>query len=296
MIGHDQVAAFPGRITVVSDLVPQAPEESHKPDESPEKRPDKPAGNSFAPPAVGHYDPDNGKQDQAAYQPAKTECGETEGCDEKPPRSIDSRRQHPVSSNILRPSELPCFAHGTLDLNMPQSGGLTRAERRRRGSKAARALLVDMLAELTGTSVLEWTVSPPLGGRPFIIRHPTEVQAPFVSLSHDGNTVACSASWAGPVGVDVQRDRAVERLRAIASFLSWPAYLVKSNDAQLLTRAWATWEACSKASGDSVLGPVPGFLNAMESLEGRASSTRCIAKRLVDGWLVAISVPPSPGT
>ena len=153
-----------------------------------------------------------------------------------------------------------------------------------------------MLGELTGTSVLEWAVSPPRDGRPFIIRHPADIQAPFVSLSHDGNTAACSASWAGPVGVDVQRDRPADRLRAIASFLGWPAYLVKSNDAQLLTRAWATWEACSKASGCSVLGPVPGFLNAMESLAGRPSSTRCIAERLVDGWLVAIIIPPSPVT
>lgn len=152
-----------------------------------------------------------------------------------------------------------------------------------------------MLAELTGTSVLEWAVSPPRDGCPFIIRHPNEVPAPFISLSHDGNTAACSASWEGPVGIDVQRDRPAARLRDIASFLRWPAYLVESDDARLLTRAWAAWEACAKASGRSVLGPVPAFLDAIGALQGRPSPARCIAKRLDDGWLVVVNLPPAPG-
>jgi phosphopantetheinyl transferase len=178
---------------------------------------------------------------------------------------------------------------------MPQPAVLARVEKRRLGSAAARALLCKLLAEVTGTAVCDWGVSPPRDGHPFIARHPASVRPPRVSLSHDGDTVACSASWTGLVGVDVQRDRPAHRLRAVAAFLGWPAYLVTSNDARLLTRAWAAWEACAKASGSSVLGPVPVFIDAMEALQGRPSSARCMAKRLEDGWLVVVNLPPHPG-
>ncbi len=178
---------------------------------------------------------------------------------------------------------------------MPQSAVLTRVEKRELGSRAVRKLLCELLSQVTGTPAPEWDVSPPRHGHPFIARHPAGVRPPLVSLSHDGDTVACSASWTGPVGIDVQNDRPADRLRAVAAYLRWPEYLVESDDARLLTRAWAAWEACAKASGSSILGPVPVFLDTMAALQGRPSSARCIAKRIDDGWLVVVNLPPTPG-
>lgn len=151
-----------------------------------------------------------------------------------------------------------------------------------------------LLAELTGTAMTEWDVSPPGDGPAFVTQHPVRVEPPFLSLSHDGSRVACAASWYGPVGIDVQRDRPAARLRAIASFLGWPNWLAETGDARALTLAWATWEACAKASGRSVLGPVPAFPATLELLRNQPGAGPCKAQRLADGWLAVVSLPPSP--
>jgi phosphopantetheinyl transferase len=171
-------------------------------------------------------------------------------------------------------------------LKLPRSGSLARPAQHRRASGAARELLVAMLAAQTGTRERDWAVSPPGGLRPFLLRKPARATTPCLSLSHDGDTVACCASWSGPVGIDVQRQRPLPRLEPIAAYLGWPEDLPSRRDQGTLTRAWAAWEACSKAAGRSVLGPLPEFRDCLSALEGRPSTALCIDERLDDGWLV----------
>lgn len=171
-------------------------------------------------------------------------------------------------------------------LKLPRRDSLARSAQRRRASGAARRLLIAMLAALTCTRERDWAVSPSGRFRPILLLKPARVASPCLSLSHDGDTVACCASWSGPVGIDVQRQRPLHRLEAIAAYLGWPEDLPGRREQGTLTRAWAAWEACSKASGRSVLGPLPEFRDCLGALEGRPSRALCIDERLDDGWLV----------
>lgn len=203
--------------------------------------------------------------------------------------SMDEKRG-PSERRMLRDTGI---AYSVLKLS--PRGSLARPAQRRRASGAARELLIAMLAALTGTRERDWAVSPSGRFRPFLLRQPARVTTPCLSLSHDGNTVACCASWSGPVGIDFQRQRSLPRLEAIASFLGWPKDLPGHRDQETLTRAWTAWEACSKASGRSVLGPLPEFRDCLGALEGRPSRALCIDERLDDGWLVVTCLRSGPG-
>jgi hypothetical protein len=114
-----------------------------------------------------------------------------------------------------------------------------------------------------------------------VLGTPAGLRPPHVSLSHDGDRIACAASWRAPLGVDVQYPRPRANHKGIAEFLGW----MPAPDASRFTRCWALWEAAAKASGMSVLGPVPIFDDCLRRAPGAplARSVRCGA-----AWLALV--------
>lgn len=84
-------------------------------------------------------------------------------------------------------------------------------------------------------------------GRPVVSGHP-EI---FISLSHSGTSLACAATLAGPVGVDIEIARSGRNVVDIAAFAFGPAEQKRAarEGADGFYRIWTLREAIAKAEG-----------------------------------------------
>lgn len=84
-------------------------------------------------------------------------------------------------------------------------------------------------------------------GRPIVVGRPDI----FVSVSHTKTSLACAASMAGPMGIDLETARAGRAFDAMAAFAFGPAevYRAAEEGPGGFYRIWTLREAISKAEG-----------------------------------------------
>ena len=289
MVGGDQIASFSRNFVFPRDLISHDAEKSHHADEQGEKVAHEPPREPAAAVYAGNRDANQGEHHNPADEPAEPEQAEADSGPHESPGPAEFGIEHQpapseIESLVRRPQRCPDVAYSVA--TMPQTSGLSRPEIRRRASRFARQILISMLADMTGSSEAEWTISPPDRSSPCVVSHPASIDPPRISLSHDERLIACCACWQGRVGIDLQHERSVDRLAAIGSFLGWPDGLLAAADANTLTRAWATWEASAKAWGCSVLGPVPGFVECLDAMDRPDGRLLCMTERWGSAWLV----------
>jgi 4'-phosphopantetheinyl transferase len=120
----------------------------------------------------------------------------------------------------------------------------------RRRSLLARALLRRLLVNATGIPPMGWTFGAEPSGRP-IAYSSSCGRSLSVSLSHSGGWVACAASDAGPIGIDIEIHRLSRDFTGIAAAAFGPdeQLQVASDGAPGFYRVWTLKEAMAKASG-----------------------------------------------
>jgi 4'-phosphopantetheinyl transferase len=122
----------------------------------------------------------------------------------------------------------------------------------RPNSALARALMRDMLARLTGSEPGRWKIAKAASGAPIALDLDGR-KAPAISFSHSGLWIACAASLAGSVGIDVELSRESRNLRGIAE----RAFGIKEQAAahrgtDRFYSIWTLREALAKATGDGL--------------------------------------------
>ncbi len=122
--------------------------------------------------------------------------------------------------------------------------------RRRAQYLAARTLLRFALERSTGRPALAVRLRTASGGKPVC------VDGPEVSVSHDGDLIACAVSTAGPIGVDVQSSVPRPSAHAIARqyFAEDEAEWLESGEPRRFYMLWVLKEAYLKARGEGLAG------------------------------------------
>jgi 4'-phosphopantetheinyl transferase len=127
-------------------------------------------------------------------------------------------------------------------------------ERRRRQGLTARALLRAMLERLTGRN---WSLVKNDQGK-LELAAPSAGAAPWISVSHSGDLVACAVSGTGSTGIDVEKlrpDRDCVGL-AGAAFAPSEVEAVRRGGCDAFYRIWTLREALFKAAGMAGSPPV----------------------------------------
>jgi phosphopantetheinyl transferase len=149
-----------------------------------------------------------------------------------------------------------------------------RHERSRRQRLLVRALLRALLARHYPVPAAGWRILRESGGAPRLAAADVAA-APFVSLSHSGDLVACAVSAGGPIGIDVERIRPERPVAALAETAFGPreADAVLRLGAAEFYRIWTLREAFIKAAGTAGLMDrtdlVPFGTTAGRRIDGR---------------------------
>ena len=121
---------------------------------------------------------------------------------------------------------------------------------KRADSLLCRALLRGVLAGSTRLAASRWHIGKAEGGRPVATESGGGV-APAVSISHSGGWSACAVSFAGNVGIDIERMRCDRDISGIAARAFGPREYAEVA-AEGCLRFYAIWtlrEAIAKALG-----------------------------------------------
>jgi phosphopantetheinyl transferase len=112
---------------------------------------------------------------------------------------------------------------------------------------AAKSIILQSISLAMGqlNPALELANEP--SGRPVVLGHP-EI---FISLSHSRTSLACAATFAGPVGIDLEIVRRGRNLGDIAALAFGPAEQVRAarDGPDGFYRIWTLREAIAKAEG-----------------------------------------------
>jgi phosphopantetheinyl transferase len=110
-----------------------------------------------------------------------------------------------------------------------------------------------MLADLTDSPPERWTIERALSGAP--VAHSSDgCRVPSISLSHSGSWVACAASFAGAVGIDVELHKERRDHHGIAeyAFGIQERAAVARFGAERFYAVWTLREAMAKATGEGL--------------------------------------------
>ena len=121
---------------------------------------------------------------------------------------------------------------------------------KRADSLLCRALLRGVIAGATQSAPEPWRIAKTAEGKPTVV-HAGGSKAPAVSISHSGEWSACAVSFAGDVGIDIERIRCDRNLSGIARRAFGPLECAEV-EAEGSDRFYATWtlrEAIAKALG-----------------------------------------------
>ena len=130
---------------------------------------------------------------------------------------------------------------------------LTKDDRlsvKRADSLLCRALLRGVLAGATQSAPERWRITKTRAGKPMVVNADGS-KAPSVSISHSGEWSACALSFAGDVGIDIERMRCDRNLSGIARRAFGPLECAEV-EAEGCVRFYAIWtlrEAIAKALG-----------------------------------------------
>lgn len=83
---------------------------------------------------------------------------------------------------------------------------------------------------------------------------PTVAGGPGFSLTHAGDLVGVAVSGTGPVGLDVEQERAMADLASVAAHVGAPA------EPRAFFRTWTRKEALLKATGDGLASPMDAIV------------------------------------
>ena len=125
--------------------------------------------------------------------------------------------------------------------------------RRRPGSVLARAVLRGMLAELAGAPPERWRIVSAATGAPLAVNERGGA-VPAISLSHSGSWVACAASFAGELGIDIELNKDTRDIGGIAdrAFGARERVAARRHGRARFYAIWTLREAISKATGDGL--------------------------------------------
>jgi 4'-phosphopantetheinyl transferase len=114
-----------------------------------------------------------------------------------------------------------------------------------------RVLLRAMLARHYPTPAQSWRILRDPLGAPHLAAEGLTTPAPFVSLSHSGDLVACAISNRARLGIDIERIRPDRQVAALAGAAFGPAEAaaVEAAGIDAFYRIWTLREALAKASG-----------------------------------------------
>ncbi len=146
------------------------------------------------------------------------------------------------------PTQLTVDPIARLDLGATRVMVLARGERDR--SAAVQLALAALLPPLGYEPTLAWRHDK--RGRPFLVA-PPELPVPAISISHSAGVTAVAVGPPGPLGVDIERVRAMPAAPAIARrrFTSDEQSLLReaSDPTRAFLRIWTTKEAVAKSAG-----------------------------------------------
>jgi 4'-phosphopantetheinyl transferase len=120
-----------------------------------------------------------------------------------------------------------------------------------RRSRLARASLRGLLADLAGIDGDDVTFAADGRGKPEV-RLASGRIVPAIAISDSGDLVAVAATFAGELGVDIERHRFDRPFRDLAEFAFGPKECRASTSPAAFYRTWTLREAMAKATGDGL--------------------------------------------
>jgi phosphopantetheinyl transferase (holo-ACP synthase) len=130
---------------------------------------------------------------------------------------------------------------------------------KRPDSLLCRALLRGVLAEATPLASSPWQIGKAPSGKPFVAGQHAGI-TPAVSMSHSGGWVACAVTFAGDVGIDIERMRCDRNLSGIAARAFGPLERaeVAAEGCRRFYAIWTLREAMAKAIGTGLASVADG--------------------------------------
>ncbi len=118
---------------------------------------------------------------------------------------------------------------------------------RQRQSLVAKNVILQCIKFVSGQPNKNFEIAAEPSGRPIVVGRPDI----FVSLSHSKASLACAATMAGPLGIDLETAQAGRAFDAIAAFGFGPAEARRAAKEGPVGfyRIWTLREAISKAEG-----------------------------------------------
>lgn len=120
-----------------------------------------------------------------------------------------------------------------------------------RRARVARALLRGLLEDLAGIDGDDLTFAADDRGKP-AARLASGPAVPAIAISDSGDLVAVAATFAGELGVDIERHRFDRPFRSIAEFAFGPEECRASTSPAAFYRTWTLREAMAKATGEGL--------------------------------------------
>jgi 4'-phosphopantetheinyl transferase len=118
-------------------------------------------------------------------------------------------------------------------------------------SVLGRLLLRQMVGRITELDDDQFCIAAEPSGRLAVTLKNAPARGIFVSLSHSGALLACTATSAGPIGIDLEKPRSDRNVAGIAGAAFGPAEIRRCADEGQhgFYRIWTLREAMAKATG-----------------------------------------------
>jgi len=114
-------------------------------------------------------------------------------------------------------------------------------------SIAGKIAILQLVREISGQLDARFDIAAAPNGKPFVVGRPDL----FISISHSRTTLACAVTFAGPLGIDLERPRPDRDLSGIAAFAFGPGEQRRAaaEGPDGFYRIWTLREAIAKAEG-----------------------------------------------